>query len=590
MASKIYSTPRVREFTSAGAVLNGGKLYFYLAGTTTPATVYTSSAMTTAHAHPVLATTAGLFPAIWLSASVTYDVTCKNSANAVQWTVLNYSDALTADEVAPLIFPRTAAEIAAGVMPTNYLYAPGDVRRYGAVGDGVTDDRAAIQTAITVARNSSTSAGARVFIPRGTYRLVGVASSDSVSNGLLIPYTSANSASSRITIVGEGRSTILRAGSTGMVIVRLSDSHCGISDLTIDGNSLANTWGLGIIPESVTQTTTQVHNNFNRGRGLYIINCTEALPMQAGPKVAGADSGCWYNDIQAFIYNCTRGVWMRDPPNAASGANRNTLRGRIGQGVNTGIQIDAGDTNRFVMNLEGITSGTSPNATPTAVKILMTAAVGLLDNNDNIFTDCVLEGNTRDLDNANTATHIIGGVWTATKFGGGGVLPRTMIGGDPSLMPLVMPGLAYGEGVAGYPSGYIGTTKEIADTGYNWQTYTLTTGIMTNVASISSYFSKYTKRGNVVTWQAVFVFQASVAGTTVTITPPIAAEQNMYCAVAASNYWFQTTVIGASAAPVIVASGFNNATPGVVIVPAPAGNWVTASAGNTIWLNVEYHT
>lgn len=149
MASKIYSTPRVREFTSSGTVLNGGKLYFYLAGTTTPATVYTSSAMTTPHAHPVLATTAGLFPAIWLAAGVSYDVTCTNSAGAVQWTTLNYSDALTADEVGAALYPITAAEVAAGVTPTDYGYAPGDVRRYGFNGDaGTTDNTVAFQAAM----------------------------------------------------------------------------------------------------------------------------------------------------------------------------------------------------------------------------------------------------------------------------------------------------------------------------------------------------------------------------------------------------------------------------------------------------------
>ncbi len=39
---------------------------------------------------------------------------------------------------------RTAAEVAASVTPTNYDYPPGDVRRYGAVGDGTTDDTAAV--------------------------------------------------------------------------------------------------------------------------------------------------------------------------------------------------------------------------------------------------------------------------------------------------------------------------------------------------------------------------------------------------------------------------------------------------------------
>jgi hypothetical protein len=50
----------------------------------------------------------------------------------------------------PPHYERTAAEIAASVTPTAYEYPPGDVRRYGAVGDGVTNDSAAIQAALNL--------------------------------------------------------------------------------------------------------------------------------------------------------------------------------------------------------------------------------------------------------------------------------------------------------------------------------------------------------------------------------------------------------------------------------------------------------
>ena len=43
---------------------------------------------------------------------------------------------------------QTAEEAAEGVVPTDYSYPPGDVRRYGAVGDGLTDDYVAIQAAL----------------------------------------------------------------------------------------------------------------------------------------------------------------------------------------------------------------------------------------------------------------------------------------------------------------------------------------------------------------------------------------------------------------------------------------------------------
>lgn len=47
------------------------------------------------------------------------------------------------------VFGRTAAEIAAGVTPTNYAYPPRHSRRYGAVGDG-SDETAEIQQLIDV--------------------------------------------------------------------------------------------------------------------------------------------------------------------------------------------------------------------------------------------------------------------------------------------------------------------------------------------------------------------------------------------------------------------------------------------------------
>lgn len=49
----------------------------------------------------------------------------------------------------PTWYARTASEIAAGVTPTDYSYSPGDVRRYGAVGDGSTESTTAIQNALT---------------------------------------------------------------------------------------------------------------------------------------------------------------------------------------------------------------------------------------------------------------------------------------------------------------------------------------------------------------------------------------------------------------------------------------------------------
>lgn len=46
---------------------------------------------------------------------------------------------------------QTADELAAGVTPTNYAYQPGDLRRYGGVDDGATDNAAAVASLASVA-------------------------------------------------------------------------------------------------------------------------------------------------------------------------------------------------------------------------------------------------------------------------------------------------------------------------------------------------------------------------------------------------------------------------------------------------------
>jgi hypothetical protein len=60
------------------------------------------------------------------------------------------------------VYHKTAAETSAGVTPTNYQYEPGNVLRYGAVGDGSTDDLTAIQNAIDIA---ATAGGGVVYFP-----------------------------------------------------------------------------------------------------------------------------------------------------------------------------------------------------------------------------------------------------------------------------------------------------------------------------------------------------------------------------------------------------------------------------------------
>ena len=72
-------------FTNDGVPLTGGLLYTYLAGTSTPATTYTSSSGITALANPIILDAAGRVPTgeIWLTDGISYKFVLKDSTDVL---------------------------------------------------------------------------------------------------------------------------------------------------------------------------------------------------------------------------------------------------------------------------------------------------------------------------------------------------------------------------------------------------------------------------------------------------------------------------------------------------------------------------
>ena len=346
------------------------------------------------------------------------------------------------------------------------------VRDYGATGDGVTDDRAAVQAAITAV--SAAPAGGVVYFPPGRYRITGVSGSDGVIAGLSVPYTTQINRERRVRLVGAGRSTVLLAATNNMKLVRWSDSHGGMQHFALDCvGGVTGATALAVIPDSVTQTTTVVNQNYNIFRDLYIVGFAEGVEMRAGPNVGGTDSGCWYNRFDDIsIGYTTRGLWLRNPTmgTVGSSVNRNIFSNvRVGEFVNTGLHIEAGDTNQFYgCAFEGIEIGTSPSTTPTAIRIPQAASTGF-DNNSNTFFGCKFEANTRDLDNANARTELYGCNATIPKslFT---QLPMVMLGDSPSDSPMIIPGVKFATNAL---SGAAGATVPV---GLTWLDGTLGAG------------------------------------------------------------------------------------------------------------------
>jgi hypothetical protein len=181
MTAFISPPPRLQFFTNAGVPMASGLLYTYAAGTTTPLVTYTDSSGLVANTNPVILDSRGE-ASIWLG-GVGYKFKLATPANVDIWTQDNIAPGSSA------YMSYTPA--GTGAVTTTVqakLRESVSVKDFGAVGDGVTDDTAAIQACIdAVAAVSLTGVGSKiVFFPKGTYKITTtllVAGSDIILQG-----------------------------------------------------------------------------------------------------------------------------------------------------------------------------------------------------------------------------------------------------------------------------------------------------------------------------------------------------------------------------------------------------------------------
>jgi hypothetical protein len=181
-------------FDDNGLPLSGGKIYTYAAGTTTPLTTYTSRDGLTANANPIILDAAGRTPQqIWATEGLLYKyaVTKSNDVQIRVWD--NIGGAVVASNLSEDLANTTdnsKGDALVGFRQANESgFLPGavaktvstklqdiiSVRDFGAVGDGSTDDTAAIQAAIDVFKPTFVSGdgipdkGRTIYVPMGTY-------------------------------------------------------------------------------------------------------------------------------------------------------------------------------------------------------------------------------------------------------------------------------------------------------------------------------------------------------------------------------------------------------------------------------------
>ena len=162
-------------FDDNGQILTGGKLYTYLAGTTTPATTYTTSSGNVASSNPIILNAAGRVSGggeIWLADGTSYKFTLKDS-NDVQIAVwdnivgINVFDPITSANIS---YNEGGASAVTRTVQSK-LQEWVSVKDFGAVGDGSTDDTDAITAAINSVNNTAPAQYNLVslYFPAGKY-------------------------------------------------------------------------------------------------------------------------------------------------------------------------------------------------------------------------------------------------------------------------------------------------------------------------------------------------------------------------------------------------------------------------------------
>ncbi len=216
MTTQLFSFPVFRALDSNGAPLNGGKLYTYGAGGTTPLATYTDSTGGTPNANPVVLDSTGSAN-VWLTTAA-YKLSLTDSLGNSQWTVDNI--------------------------------IPGVIIKYG-----VTNITSAVNITLTNPLSTAnvidmTATGKNAYLP---------ASNTATSIPLGVP----------VTFFASGDAMTVKAQDTTTTIVTIPASTSAI--ITLIDNSTANgTWIVSVVPGTGTYMELD-------GNGAYAINVATSM-------------------------------------------------------------------------------------------------------------------------------------------------------------------------------------------------------------------------------------------------------------------------------------------------------------------------
>ena len=246
-------------------------------------------------------------------------------------------------QLVPNVFFPSIVPVPASQLDTNFNYVSGKFvsvkdAAFGAKGDGVTDDYAAINAAIVYAQ--SLGAGTRLLFPRGTYLL----SQGVTISGTPIQIEGEGSASALYSPVPATTGTLIKysgavAATTLLNVVGLQSSM-RIRALGLDGGGIANT---GLVVDTCT---------FGIYDDISIRNCQQRAFTCRSTQATG--QSCSWNTFRNFNIDIVAGgticaVWVTGNGNTNSCHNTfQDFHVNFGGAAGNGINLGYCDNNRFI--------------------------------------------------------------------------------------------------------------------------------------------------------------------------------------------------------------------------------------------------
>jgi parallel beta-helix repeat protein len=303
-------------FTNAGVPLAGGLIYSYGAGGTTPLATYTTSAGNIQHSNPIQLDAAGRVPGggeIWLTSDLAYKFIIKDSALATIQTLDNVGGSVDGASLAASSGSSLVGFIQAGAgavarTAQSKMRDIVHVKDFGAVGNGVADDTAAIQSACSAAKTvifgssaDSYKISAAITIASGATLLINGATITQTTDQTPI-FNASNTDNVTVTggrFVGKSEASYNNTPSSQAICIK-ADS---CTDLLVTQNRFENFW---YSPLMVTTGGNRIEFSSNtvKGPGAAVLGANINYRNTTGVTIIGDNLRIANNEI----YETAQGI------------------------------------------------------------------------------------------------------------------------------------------------------------------------------------------------------------------------------------------------------------------------------------------